>query len=338
MTDFSTSVTPFTIVRDRIGAPADPGALKGAVVALGNFDGVHRGHRSVIGAAQARARALKRPAAAMTFEPHPRAFFDPEAGEFRLTPVSEKLRLLAASGLDGAIVMAFDADLAALSAADFIQKVLVERFGVAGVAIGFDFHFGRNRTGTPEFLTDEGKRLGFPVDIAAALLDADEGERVSSGAIRSALMRGEVEHANRLLGYPYVASGTVEAGDRRGRKLGYPTANIRLDPACRLKHGVYAVRVGYEGKRWDGVANFGRRPMFDTGVVLLEVFLFDFDGDLYGKTLDVAFFSYLRPELKFRSTTDLVHRMNEDSKAAKKILAGAGRAFPQLARPEVAKG
>ncbi|CAL8968116.1 Riboflavin biosynthesis protein RibF [Rhodoplanes serenus] len=334
MTDISYPATSFRIVRDRLGEPA-PDALAGAVVALGNFDGVHRGHRAVIAAAQARAHALGRPAAAMTFEPHPRAVFDPETPEFRLSSLDGKVRLLAATGLDGAIVMGFDKALASLSAADFVAKILVERYKVAGVAAGFDFQFGKNRAGTTEFLTKEGGRLGFTVDIAPPLLDA--GERVSSGAVRSALTRGEVEHAWRLLGYPWFQSGIVVHGASRGRDLGYPTANIQLDPNCKLRHGVYAVRVGVDGRRYDGVANFGRRPMFDTGVVLLEAFLFDFKGDLYGKTLDVAFYAFLRPELKFRSTADLVDRMNEDSKTARQILAGAGNAFPQLADVGVLK-
>ncbi|NVO17841.1 MAG: bifunctional riboflavin kinase/FAD synthetase [Rhodoplanes sp.] len=332
MTDISFPATSFRLVRDNLDA-APPDALSGAVVALGNFDGVHRGHRAVISAAQARATALGKPAVAMTFEPHPRAFFNPEPPEFRLSSLGGKVRLLAATGLAGAIVMGFDKALAALKPADFVSKVLVERYKVAGVAVGFDFQFGKGRAGTTEFLTNEGRRLGFSVDIAPPLLDG--GERVSSGAVRSALTRGEVEIAWRLLGYPWFASGEVVRGDSRGRDLGFPTANIRLDPDCRLRHGVYAVRVGVDGKRYDGVANFGRRPMFDTGVVLLEAFLFDYKGDLYGKTLDVAFFAFLRPELKFRSTDDLVDRMNEDSKAARQILAGAGNAFPQLADPAV---
>lgn len=334
MTDISFPTTPFRLIRDRLEGPP-PTGLEGAVVALGNFDGVHRGHRAVIQAAEARARALGKPAAAMTFEPHPRVLFSPETPDFRLSSVDEKVRLLAATGLDGAIVMGFDKALAALTPAEFVQKILVERYKVAGVATGFDFQFGKGRAGTTEFLRKEGERLGFTVDIAPPLLDA--GERVSSGGVRSALTRGEVEHAWRLLGYPWFQSGEVVHGDSRGRDLGYPTANLKLDPNCKLRHGVYAVRVGVDGKRFDGVANFGRRPMFDTGVTLLEAFLFDFKGDLYGKTIDVAFYAFLRPELKFRAVEDLIDRMNEDSKAARQILAGAGNAFPQLADLAVTK-
>jgi riboflavin kinase/FMN adenylyltransferase len=320
----------FVVVHDALerAAPAD-GALKGAVLALGNFEGVHRGHRAVIDAAVARAHALGRPAAAMTFEPHPRAFFNPNARVFRLTDVAAKLRLLASTGLDGAIVMSFDAALASLTPDAFIKQVLVERCAVAGVVAGYDFHFGKGRAGTPDLLQAEARRLGFAVDIVPAF--SDGSQRISSGAIRDALTQGEVELAMRLLGYPWFVSGEVVRGDRRGRELGFPTANIQLDPPCGLRHGVYAVRVGLGDQRYDGVANFGRRPMFDTGVVLLEVFLFDFSGDLYGKTLDVAFIAWIRPEAKFATVDDLVRQMQEDARAARAALAQAGDAFPPIA-------
>jgi riboflavin kinase/FMN adenylyltransferase len=328
----SSPAVPFVVVRDALDmtAPSN-GALTGAVLALGNFEGVHRGHRAVIDTALARARALRRPAAAMTFEPHPRAFFNPGARVFRLTDVAGKLRLFPSTGLDGAIVMSFDAALAALTPEAFIAQVLVDRYAVAGVAVGYDFHFGKGRAGTPDFLQAEGGRRGFAVDIVPAYRDG--AQRVSSGAIRDALMQGEVELAARLLGYPWFVTGEVAHGDRRGRELGFPTANIHLDPQCELRHGVYAVRVGVGEQRYDGVANFGRRPMFDTGVVLLEVFLFDFEGDLYGKTLDVAFIAWIRPELKFDTVEELVRRMEEDARIARAALAQAGDAFPPLGTP-----
>src|SRR5262249_53519910 len=165
--------------------------------------------------------------------------------------------------------------------------------------VGFDFHFGKNRAGSPAFLAEAGRRHGFTVDIVSPF--SDHGLRISSGAIRTALAAGEVDVAAKLLGYPWFVSGEVVHGDKRGRELGFPTANLRLDPACALKHGIYAVRVGVGAKRLDGVASFGRRPMFDSGVVLLEVFLFDFTGDLYDKALDVAFVHWIRPELTFDS-------------------------------------
>jgi riboflavin kinase/FMN adenylyltransferase len=326
----SLPATSFVVVHDalELAAPAD-GALKGAVLALGNFEGVHRGHRAVIDAAVARARALGRPAAAMTFEPHPRAFFNPNVRVFRLTDVAAKLRLLASTGLDGAIVMSFDAALASLTPDAFIKQVLVERYAVAGVVAGYDFHFGKRRAGTPDLLQAEARRLGFAVDIVPAF--SDGSQRISSGAIREALKQGEVELAMRLLGHPWFVSGEVVRGDQRGRALGFPTANIQLDPQCGLRHGVYAVRVGLGDQRYDGVANFGRRPMFDTGVVLLEVFLFDFSGDLYGKTLDVAFIAWIRPEAKFATVDELVRQMQEDARIARAALAQAGDAFPPIA-------
>ncbi len=315
----------FALVQD--DAPA--AALTGAVVAIGNFDGVHRGHRRVIDAALTRAEALGRPAAAFTFEPHPRAFFRPGEPLFRLTDAPTKLRLLAATGLAGAIVRTFDAALAAVSAQDFVNRILVEQFGIAGVAIGHNFHFGKERQGSPEFLAAEAARHGFALDVVAPL--AEDGRLVSSGAVRDALAAGRVAEAATFLGFPWFVTGTVIAGDRRGRELGYPTANLRLDPGCGLRHGIYAVRVGLGSRRLDGVASFGRRPTFDNGAPLLEVFLFDFAGDLYGRTLDVAFIDWIREELRFDSVDDLVLRMRDDAQQARAALARAPSAFPPVA-------
>jgi riboflavin kinase/FMN adenylyltransferase len=316
---------PFVVVR---GEPTASRALDGAVVAIGNFDGVHRGHRAVIATALARAKALGRPAAALTFEPHPRSFFRPDERLFRLTDERAKLRLLAATGLDGAIVLRFDAALAGLSAQDFVSRVLLAQFAVAGVAIGFDFHFGLNRAGSPDFLAAQGARLGFAVDVVPRF--EAEGRPVRSGPVRAALAAGQVAEARELLGYPWFVSAAVAHGDKRGRTLGYPTANLELDPGCALKHGIYAVRVGVDGRRHDGVASFGRRPMFDQGTVLLEAFLFDYSGDLYGEVIDVAFIDWIRPEMKLASIDDLVRRMDEDSRLARAALARAPDAFPPL--------
>ncbi len=323
---------PFIVVRGDVTHPAGAdGPLNGAVAAIGNFEGVHRGHRAVIDVAKARARTLTRKAAVLTFEPHPRTIFNPGEPVFRLTDERAKLRLLAATGLDGAIVMRFDAALARLPAEDFVQRILVERFALAGVVVGFDFHFGQGRLGSPAFLEAAGRRHGFSVDVVPPFSDA--GVRISSGAVRAALAAGRVEQAADMLGYPWFVSGEVIHGDRRGRELGFPTANLRLDPACGLKHGIYAVRVGVAGKRYDAVASFGRRPMFDTGAVLLEVFLFDFDGDLYGQTIDVALLHWIRPELDFASVEDLVRRMDEDCGLARAALAHAPDAFPPIGAP-----
>jgi riboflavin kinase/FMN adenylyltransferase len=314
----------FDVVRDL--APGD--ALRGAAVAIGNFDGVHRGHRAVIAAALAQGRALRKPAAALTFEPHPRAFFNPDEPLFRLTPEAAKLRLLAASGLDGAIVLTFNAELAKLSAEDFVARVLVDRFAISGAAIGFNFHFGANRAGSPEFLQAQSRQHGFALDIVPPLLDG--GRPVSSGPIRAALAAGRLDDAAEFLGYPWFVSGTVIHGDKRGRELGFPTANLRLDPACALRHGIYAVRAAVAGRRYDGVASFGRRPMYDTGAVLLEIFLFDFSGDLYGAAIDVAFMAWLRDEAIFASAKELVRQMGQDSRLAREALAGIGDAFPPI--------
>jgi riboflavin kinase / FMN adenylyltransferase len=317
----------FVVLHD--GAP-EAGPLQGAVLAIGNFDGVHRGHRAVIAAALTRARALRRPAAALTFEPHPAAVLRPAEPLFRLTDEKSKLRLLASTGLDGAIVVRFDAALASLSPEEFVSRILLRCYGLAGAAIGFDFHFGKNRMGSPSFLQAEGQRHGFTVDVLPPL--EDEGRPVSSGTIRIALAAGQVIEAAELLGSPWFVSGIVEHGEKRGRDLGYPTANMRLDPACGLRHGVYAVRVGLGDQRYDGVASFGRRPTFDNGAPLLEVCLFDFDGDLYGRTLDVAFIAWIRHEMKFDSLDDLVRHMDEDSAQAREALARSANAFPPLRR------
>jgi len=323
----TTSRQPFHIVRGDAAALA-PGALAGCVVAIGNFDGVHRGHRAVIGAALARARALGRPAAALTFDPHPRTFFRPDLPVFRLSTGRDKMRLLAATGLDGAVILRFDAALAATSAQDFISRILVGRLAIAGAAIGFDFHFGKDRQGSPAYLAGQGADLGFTVDIVPPL--QDEGRPVSSGAVRDALAAGKVVEAAELIGAPWFVSGEVVHGEKRGRDLGFPTANLRLDASCGLKHGIYAVRAQIDGQLVDGVASFGRRPTFDNGAPLLEVFLFDFAGDLYGKTIDVAFIGWIRGEEKFVSIDALKRAMDGDVVRAKDTLARALGAFPKL--------
>jgi riboflavin kinase/FMN adenylyltransferase len=316
---------PFVVARSNGPVPE---ALRKAVVAIGNFDGVHRGHRAVISAAIERARVASRPATVVTFEPHPRSFFQPNEPSFRLSSDAGKLRLLAATELDGAIVLTFNATLASLSAEEFVTRILIEQLEISGAVIGYNFHFGKNRTGTPEYLISQGELRGFSVDVVSPF--ELSGLRVSSGAVRAALAAGHVSEADELLGYPWFVTGQVVHGDKRGRELGYPTANLRLDPECALKHGIYAVRIGVGGQHYDGVASFGRRPMFDSGAVLLEVFLFDFSGDLYGAVLDVAFIAWIRQELKFDAIEDLIRRMDEDSRLARAALARAPDAFPPL--------
>ena len=221
---------PFTVVRD--DGP-EAAKLRGAVVAIGNFDGVHRGHRSVIDLAMTRAVAAGKPSAVLTLEPHPRSYFRPDEKLFRLTDARQKLRLLAATGLDGAVVLTFDAALAGLPAEQFVSQILVGRLGVSGVAIGFDFHFGQGRGGSPAFLKDAGARYGFPVDVAPKL--EDEGRPVSSGTIRAALEAGRVVEAAELLGYPWFATGEVIHGEKRGRELGFPTANLQARSGLRAQ-------------------------------------------------------------------------------------------------------
>jgi riboflavin kinase/FMN adenylyltransferase len=313
----------FVVGRDEAPAP-----LRGAVVAIGNFDGVHRGHRAVIAAAQKRAAMLGKPAAALTFTPHPRVFLRPQDPHFQLNDERTKLRLLAGTGLDGAIVLTFNQALASTSAEDFVVKILRGRFAISGAALGFDFHFGKNRAGSPALLREQGERLGFAVDVVPPL--EDEGRPVSSGAVRAALTQGKVIEASELLGMPWFVSGEVIAGAKRGRDLGFPTANMRLDPSCALKHGIYAVRANANGRLIDGVASFGRRPTFDNGAPLLETFLFDFSGDLYGQAIDVAFIAWIRAEAKFDSIDDLKRQMEADSAQAREALARAPNAFPVL--------
>jgi riboflavin kinase/FMN adenylyltransferase len=319
-------MTPgFAIIRDTTPATAIP---KRAVVAMGNFDGVHLGHRAVIAAALQMGRAHGCPALALTFEPHPRRFFSPNTPQFRLTDEAAKLRLLAGTGLAGAVVMTFDKGRAGTTAQDFIHHDLIERLGISGIAVGYDFHFGKGRVGSPSLLVNEAPRLGIEVDVQPHV-DIEE-RPVSSSTIRMALAEGQIEDATKMLDGPWFVTGEVIHGEKRGRDLGFPTANIRLDPSCGLKHGIYAVRAGRGSERFDGVASFGRRPTFDNGAPLLEVFLFDFKGDLYGTVLDIAFIGFIREELKFDSVAALIARMNDDSALARAMLAAAPGAFPKL--------
>ncbi|PZA09484.1 bifunctional riboflavin kinase/FAD synthetase [Rhodopseudomonas palustris] len=318
-------MTGFAVIRDDTPAAAIP---KGAVVAMGNFDGVHRGHRAVIGACLDMARIKKAPALAVTFEPHPRKFFSPDVPQFRLTDETAKLRLLAGTGLDGAVILSFDAHRASTMAHDFIQQELIGRLGVQGIAIGYDFHFGKGRGGSPSMLVAEAPSLGIEVDVQPHV---DFGDHpVSSSAIRKCLEEGHIAAATEMLGGPWFVTGQVIHGDKRGRDLGYPTANIRLDPECGLKHGIYAVRVGRNGRHYDAVANFGRRPTFDNGAPLLEVFVFDFSEPLYGETLDIAFIAFIRDEEKFESIEALIRQMDDDSARARAALAADHGAFPKL--------
>ena len=303
---------PFTVCRE--DDPVPP-ALAGAVAALGNFDGVHRGHRTLIEAV--RTEAGSRPAAVLTFEPHPRAFFAPDQPMFRLTGPSAKEIVFARLGLDGLIVRRFDERLAGTSARDFVEGWLRDGLGLSGVVIGHDFHFGRGREGSPGTLAELCAGAGLSCRIVPAV-SADPGDApISSSTIRAALASGDVARANDLLGYRWFVLAQVRHGDKRGRTLGYPTANLALE-SCGLAHGIYAVRVRLaDGCLHDGVASYGRRPTFDDGAPLLEVHLFDFNGDLYGQEVAVELLAYLRGEEKFSSAEALIAQMDVDSARAK---------------------
>jgi len=302
--------------------PATPPGLARAVYAIGNFDGAHLGHGAVIARTIGLARELGAPSAALTFEPHPADFFAGRRVVFRLAAASVKVRALRDFGLDGVVTLTFNAALASLSAEDFVARVLVERLSVSAVVVGWDFHFGKGRGGSPTFLLDAGRRYGFRVEVIDKVEAATSAEAaaISSTAIRRSLEAGDVEAAQRLLGRPYSIVGTVVEGRKLGRTLGIPTANIALDATNRLAHGVYAVETLVDGVRHDGVASFGTRPTVDDGAPMLEVFIFDFSGDLYGKTIEVAFLAHLRPEQKFDSLKALKRQMNRDADEARALL------------------
>ncbi|MGO9389728.1 bifunctional riboflavin kinase/FAD synthetase [Rhodoblastus sp.] len=310
---------PFILSVDPVRPPE---GLTGAVVAIGNFDGVHRGHRAVIFRAKNLAQRLGRPCAVLTFEPHPADFFASGEKIFRLTSREAKAHRLAELGLDGMIVFTFDDHLAKLDAGAFLGEILVRRLGVAAVVVGYDFHFGAKRSGTPQFLREQAEKYGFLVEIVEKVVADEEGslDAVSSTATREALERGDVAAAAALLGHPWSLTGPVIHGAKLGRQLGYPTANLAVDSACRLKHAIYAVEVAIDGEVLKGVASFGRRPTVDNGPPLLEVFVFDFSGDLYGKEIEVFFIDFLRPEKKFDSLDALLAQIRRDEMAAREIL------------------
>jgi riboflavin kinase/FMN adenylyltransferase len=316
--------TPVAVpVIDRLESVPD--GLKGGVVAIGNFDGLHRGHQAVLQAARHMAGrdgddgGPVRPVLAMTFEPHPRTHFQPASQIFRLTPPSAKVRILSALGVDAVILLPFNATLAAVSAEDFVVRNLVEQLGISGATVGWDFHFGHKRQGSPEFLAGSGLRHGFSVEIVPHF-DDEAGLPISSSRIRDALADGDLALANGLLGYRWFVEGTIVDGDKRGRTLNFPTANMKLAPDCRLRHGVYAVTFTVDGVTHMGAASWGRRPQFDNGAPVLETYVLDFSGDLYGKTVRVGFVSFLRPELKFETLDGLLAQMSTDCDEARAVL------------------
>lgn len=302
-----------------------PKELLGAVVAVGNFDGVHAGHLAVLNTALAEAEKRCVPAITLTFEPHPRSFFKPGEPVFRLTPPAEKARLINGLGFSAMVQKRFDTAFARMAAADFVEQMLAGELQTCHVIAGHDFHFGKQRAGTPQFLQEHCAELNIGVTLVEPVRNS-AGHTISSTRIRQALSEGKIEIANYLLGRRWRVTGKVVRGKQLGRTLGFPTANLQLARETTLAHGIYAVRVIRADATWhDGVASFGRRPTFDNGEALLESFLFDFSGSLYGEQIGVEFHCYLRGEEKFESAEALVLQMRRDEATARQRLAGIAR-------------
>jgi len=297
-----------------------PETLKGSIVALGNFDGFHLGHQAVVGRAIARAFHERRPAIVATFDPHPVKFFRPDVPPFRLTTLDQREALFAHAGADAMLVFEFNPGLASMDAEDFVADVLAGQIGATGVITGDDFSFGKGRTGDPALLKMLGDRHGVAAEaVPQVLLD---GERISSGRIREALVDGDTATATHMLSRDYAIEGVVQRGDARGRALGYPTANVELADYQRPKYGIYAVRVTLDdGAEHPGVASLGVRPTFEPPQEMLEAYLFGFDGDLYGRRIEVALHAFIREEKKFDRVDDLVAEMRKDEAAARHLLA-----------------
>lgn len=297
-----------------------PESARGAYFAIGNFDGLHRGHQTIIAKLRERAAAAGAPAYLLTFEPHPRDVFAPLPYLFRLTNGDSKARLAQAMGLDGIVVLPFDKPFSQIEAEDFVSTILVEQLGVKGVIVGADFHFGRQRRGTPAFLAAAGERHGFAVEQLDLMDEGDEP--ISSSRIRAALSEGAVTAANRLLGYHWFFEGCVVQGDQRGRELGYPTANTMTPTGFQLAQGVYAVRARLGERLFDGVAAFGK-PMFNNQLPPFETHLFDFNEDIYGQTIEVALVGHIRGQEVFSGLEELIAAMDRDSRKARQIIAEA---------------
>ncbi|WP_174278632.1 bifunctional riboflavin kinase/FAD synthetase [Sphingomonas bacterium] len=303
------------------GSPVPP-HLAGGIVALGNFDGFHLGHQAVVGAAVARARSEGRPALVATFDPHPVRHFRPDAAPFRLTTLDQRERLFAAAGADATVVFGFDGDLAALTAERFVAERLVGALQVAGVVTGEDFTFGRAKGGNVAVLADLGRAHGFAAETVGPV--ALDGAPVSSSRIRALLQAGHPREAAALLTRPFAIEGVVQHGDKVGRTIGYPTANLDMGPYLRPRYGIYAVRGRLpDGRVLDGAANLGVRPTFTPPKELLEPYFLDFAGDLYGQCIEVALIEFLRPEARFDGLDALVAQMEQDCAAARLLLSSS---------------
>jgi len=299
---------------------AAPPALRGAVIALGNFDGFHKGHQAVAKEAIDWAHAEGRPSIIATFDPHPVRLFRPEAPPFRLTTLEQRQELYLAAGATAMLVFHFDTELASTSAEDFITEILIRRFGAHGVVTGGDFSFGQGAKGDVELLRDLGGSRGLASRVIDAVAEGDEV--VSSSRIRKALREGDPQLAAKLLTRPFAIRGIVEHGHKRGRALGFPTANLTVDNYLRPKYGVYAVtgRILSTDEQLKGAANIGLRPQFEPPRELLEPSFFDFSGDLYGQEIEVAFHHFLRPEAKFDRLDALIAQMEKDCREARRLL------------------
>lgn len=302
-----------------------PDTARGAVLAIGNFDGVHFGHRQVIADARALADAKAAPLGVMLFDPHPQQFFAPDNPPFRLTRLVTRAALLADLGVDFTLGLPFDAAMAACEAEDFIADILVERLGVAAVCVGYDFCFGKGRKGNFTMLQDVGGEMGFETLATEAVMQPDSTNPYSSSAIRNFLRDGEPEKAAALMGHAFAIEAAVQKGDQRGRKIGFATANMPLDDYVLPKFGVYAVRAeildgGFAGAVLNGVANLGMRPTVGTDKPRLESHFFDFEGDLYGANLRVSLLHFIRAEQKFDGLDALQAQIAKDSDQAREML------------------
>lgn len=295
-----------------------PPALHGAVAAIGNFDGVHLGHRALINAARIQAETTAKSLAVMTFEPHPRRFFLPSAPPFRLDALETKARVLESLGVNATLALPFTAELAGQSPQDFVDHILARDLRLSHVVVGYDFTFGKARVGDTAMLRELGTKHNIGVTVVSAQGDA---EVYSSTRVRRLLEAGDITTANRILGRPWEIVGVVEHGDKRGRELGYPTANVAMTDFQVPKFGIYAVRCVIDGEIRDGVASLGIRPTFDQTDVKLEVYLFDFQGDLYDRSMRVEFHAFLRPELKYEGPEPLKAQIARDVIDARQALA-----------------
>ncbi|HLG48132.1 MAG TPA: bifunctional riboflavin kinase/FAD synthetase [Reyranella sp.] len=296
-----------------------PAEWTGGVIAMGNFDGVHKGHQALVARAAAQARVLEAPLVALTFEPHPRQFFVADTGPFRLTLLPAKVRLLGECGIQAVLAQRFDPAFAAISAQDFVDKVLLEGMAARHVVCGYDFTFGARRTGNVERLRELAGERAFGITVLDPVMR--EGEIYSSTRIREALRAGWPSEASGLLGHHWEIEGAVEKGDQRGRTIGFPTANVALGEHLRPRYGVYAVRVLVGGQWRNGVANLGKRPTFGKLQENFEVHLFDFSDDIYGQVLRVQLIEFIRPEMKFSGLDALKAQIAADGQAARAILS-----------------